>query len=136
MENFNQVTVNTNAIPGDRIKHGAAVMEVLLSRDDHVVARDLKTKAKSKMPLQYLVGGTMVLFRREGSTVEIIDATPVKTGSKRVSDKPTKLDACRQIYAEDATKPKSEVLTMFVEIAGCTQQGANTYYCLLKKQAQ
>lgn len=133
LSGFEQVTSEVRFASGDRLEASSTVYDILLVRDDHVILRDLKTSVKVVMHIvTHTTAGSLKLYRKPSQ--QIIDPTPVKTGFKRGSSGPTKLMLCRDIYVANPGGTKQELLDLFVNKAGCTPAGANTYLCLLRKE--
>jgi hypothetical protein len=139
------IAVAVEAQTGDNIRHEAAgileVLEVLLVRKDHIIARALGVKEarKIELPKTWRPEGHSVsesnkyeLYRKKGSIVVPAEEKVKRAGPKRPEGK-TKISHCREIYAEHKALPKEDVIKMFVELANCTPVGANTYYITCSK---
>lgn len=122
------------------------VVEVILTRKNHVVARcltsdHLEQGSKYQMPIEFmgmwpapLPYGTATLFRTPEHAGED-DGVAQAAAPKRTRPAPgeSKLDKCKAIFAANREADKTTVVKMFVEQAGCTPAGANTYYLTCKK---
>lgn len=138
MQGFEKVVTDTNAISGDRIVTPSnEVFDVLLDRDDHVIARSQSTKKKERIRRFYMANGVNgIVYRKIGVEAPIVVEETIKHVVKRVREGKTKLDVCRELFTANPTCAKPDMIQQFVSIGNCTAQGANTYYCLLKKQHQ
>jgi hypothetical protein len=121
------------------------VLEVLLTRRKTVVARALtgvsvmKEGEKYDMPKtftgQWPVAegcGQVSLFRKPVADQPSTDQPQPTTRTKPASGE-TKIAKCRAIFAANSTLDKAAMCQKFIDEAGCTKMGANTYYLLCKK---
>lgn len=63
--------------------------------------------------------------------------TPPKPKAKRAPKRkgsPSKLDQCRSIFTDHPYLARAGLISLFVNIAGCTKAGAATYYAKIKKE--
>jgi len=63
-----------------------------------------------------------------------VAAKDIKPTKKSTSKKSSKLDMCRELYAQNSDQSRSEIILRFVLDASCTQAGAQTYYAKIKKE--
>lgn len=111
--------------------------KILLLRKEHCIvlaAAGPRAGKKVELPLEFpatIDGVTYVVDIPAAAPVET--AEPAKAKRGRAAGGETKLSKCKAIYAANATLDKAAVIKLFVEQAGCTPAGANTYYLTCKK---
>lgn len=122
---------------GDSVLELYTFGNILLLRPGHCVVKVVAgpmAGQKIRLPLTFPAVVDGVTYH-----VDVPDQQPTapKLTSKRVrpvAGQPTKMDKCRKLFADNRSKPKNEIVEMFVNQAGCTAAGANTYYITLRKQ--
>ncbi len=124
-------------------KDGAeAVINILLTRDNRIICRaaegdapkfELFVTTWTQEDGKPLINGGMLwkLYVPQGSAAPAVDAAPKR---ERPQKGESKLDKCRAIYAANKHLDRAAIKKMFVEQAGCTEGGANTYYLTISKE--
>lgn len=117
--------------------------EVLLAKKHAIIvravgARRSSTPVKIELPTQWDAAGHEV----DGVKYKFLVKQGVEIGPKsgkikrvgKKSEGPTKLDLCRQIWKDNTTLSRKDMIGKFISDAKCTKQGANTYYLLVQKE--
>jgi hypothetical protein len=117
------------------------VITVLLTRRHNLICRSEGEQGKfelmfttwdqeDNLPMIYN-GGQLFLWVPKDALPSA--DTPVRIPRTKPAAGESKIAKCRAIYAAHKDLPKDDVLKMFVEQAGCTPQGAVTYYITCRK---
>lgn len=105
--------------------------KILLLRKDHcivLVSAGSKAGKKISMPLEFpatIDGVTYHVDRPEAAAASATEAKAVRT---KAAPGETKIAKCRAIFQANPSLDKAAMKQLFVEQAGCTPAGANTYY--------
>lgn len=121
---------------GDTPMHLFAFGKILLLRKDHcivLVSAGEKAGKKISLPLTFpaTVDGVTYHVNQPDVAASTPEAKPVRT---KAAPGETKIAKCRAIFLANPTLDKAAMKQLFVEQAGCTPAGANTYYITLSKE--
>lgn len=122
---------------GDTPTQLFAFGKILLLRKDHcivLVSAGPKTGKKINMPLTFPVVVDGVTYHVNQPEVAAVPATKAKTVREKAAPGETKIAKCRAIFLANPTLDKAAMKQLFVDQAGCTPAGANTYYITLSKE--
>lgn len=132
LSNYQKQEVASPA-PFDVYAEGENVWEVLLVRDNHFIARNVATKEKRRVELPVVIQfwrGSLQAVDAPADHVPVAAARPAP--AKREGE--SKLDICRRVRAENPGATREQLTRLFIDVAGCTEKGAVTYWHKLKSE--
>lgn len=109
---------------------------ILLVRKDHcvvLVSAGPNAGKKVQMPLTFPATIDGVTYCVNAPVASEQEAPVEKVKRVKAAPGETKMDKCKVIFAAHRDAPKADVIKMFIEQAGCTPAGANTYFLTCKK---
>lgn len=88
------------------------------------------------MKKEYGFRGPKTQRGRKPNSTTTTTATPTEPGKRgrKPEGKMSKAKIAEQVYLRMKGQPKKEILAVIVEESGTTPAGANTYYCMWKKE--
>lgn len=109
----------------------------LLKKKDCIVAVSAgpKTGTKVRLPLTFpcTVDGVEYVADIPVAGVDAPEPAVKAKRQRAEPGQPTKIEKCRALFAANPGIDKPAMIKLFVEQAGCTPQGANTYFITCKK---
>lgn len=133
ISNYQKQAVASPA-PFDVYAEGENVWEVLFVRDDHFIARNVATKDKRRVTLPAVIQfwrGSLQAVDAPADQVPVV-AADRPAPAKREGE--SKLDICRRVRAENPDATREQLTQLFIDVAGCTEKGAVTYWHKLKSE--
>jgi hypothetical protein len=111
--------------------------KILLLRKDHcivLVSAGPQAGKKVNMPLVFpaTIDGVIYHVDVPEQAASAVDA-PVRAPRAKAAPGETKIAKCRAIFAANKDLDKDAMIAKFVADAGCTPQGAVTYYITCRK---